>query len=596
MAEVFLAQDTSVAGMERLVVIKRVLPHLARQQRFISMFLDEARLTARLTHPNIAQLYEVGEDGQERYVVIEFVHGADVSTLLKTGAKDGPRVPFNLVALICARVADALHYAHSLTDLAGTPLHVVHRDISPQNIRISYEGVPKVIDFGIAKSANNVEVTDTGLVKGKYGYLSPEQLEGKPFDGRSDIFALGVVMFELLSYKRLFRRESTAAALHAIVAEPIPSFASCGITAPAALEEIVQRALQRDPADRYANAREMQADLELFMRSSPASAADLEHFMAAVFGDPKEKRRELALAIQRGALSDVFEGITTGSRDLSSARNATQTGTPTILERPGKGSGSSPSAAPSSPAAGRRNKVAHRGLYFIAGAAAIVTLALGVWFVARDGAKQHSPAVSSNTRSDAANPPTDANPSDGQAESRATLIINTAPPGARISIDGEPLDKTTPAAISGLSRDKQLMVGLQLQGYVELRQIVTFDDKHRVTINHRFVRKRPLADGSSTGSVNGRAGGTAHGSETSGSAKEAKPPSKRRRPSGYLTIDTRPWSKVYLDGRSIGITPIVKHRIPAGRHVLSLRTEEKRVKIRIRIAPGQHVKKQLELN
>ena len=319
MAEVFLAQDTSVVGMERLVVIKRILPHLASQPRFISMFLDEARLTARLTHPNIAQLYEVGEDSGSHFVAIEFVHGADISTVLSKCVSEGARLSCGLVALICSRVADALHYAHGLTDLSGQALHIVHRDVSPQNIRISYRGHTKVIDFGIAKSAANVETTQTGVLKGKCAYMSPEQVDGKSIDGRSDIFALGVVMYEMLTHKRLFRRENTSATLQAILHEPLPPPSVIASEVPHALDRIVMRALERDPADRYAQAHDMQTELDQFLREEPSNRSDLEHFMTGLFGEPTVLRRRLASALVDGSFGGVFDTASSAPTGASAA-------------------------------------------------------------------------------------------------------------------------------------------------------------------------------------------------------------------------------------------------------------------------------------
>ncbi|MFZ5784838.1 MAG: serine/threonine protein kinase, partial [Acidobacteriota bacterium] len=219
MAEVFLAHEVGTGGAERLVVIKRVLSHFAHDRKFIQMFLDEARLATRLSHPNIATVYEVGAHERQYFLSMEFVHGEDLRSLL---ARPELRLEACQAALIAARVAAALHHAHNLADLQGKPLHVVHRDVSPQNIRLSYEGVVKVLDFGIAKAVSNAETTQAGTVKGKYPYMSPEQAEGVvELDARSDVFSLGIVLHELLTYRRLFYGRSSQEIADAVCSKPI---------------------------------------------------------------------------------------------------------------------------------------------------------------------------------------------------------------------------------------------------------------------------------------------------------------------------------------------------------------------------------------
>jgi serine/threonine protein kinase len=296
MAEVHLALDEGHAGAQRLVVIKRIRPELAGDSAFTSMFLREVRIAMRLGHPHIAHIYDVGEEGGRHYLAMEYIHGIDLDTLIR--AHDRGRLPPAYAAMIAANVAAALHHAHNLRDLSGVPMDLVHRDISPQNIRISHEGIVKVLDFGIAKAATDPGHTQRGLLKGKYPYLSPEQIRDRPIDGRSDLFALGVVLFEMLTYRRLFKRTTTEATLHAVLNGPVPlpSRVSDGPVS-AALDRIVSRLLERNPDERYQWAREVQADLEEYLRDDPATAADLESLVQTVFGRARDPDMLLQKAV-----------------------------------------------------------------------------------------------------------------------------------------------------------------------------------------------------------------------------------------------------------------------------------------------------------
>jgi serine/threonine protein kinase len=304
MAEVFLALERS-AGIERLVVLKRILPELASEPDFIKMFFDEATIASRLNHPNIAHVYEVGEQLGSHYLVMEFIHGGDLGAILRCSRERRLRPAH--AALIASRVAAALHHAHNLKSLRGEPLKIVHRDISPQNIRISDEGIVKVLDFGIAKASSNLDTTKTGFLKGKFPYISPEQAQGKPLDGRADLFSLGVVLFEMLTYRHLFRRETDMATLEALLYSrvPPPSAYADEPVSPE-LDRIVARLLERDPARRYQTARELEGDLEDYLRRDSATAADLERLMADLFGCSGPLHDRLHRALDEGRFDDLI--------------------------------------------------------------------------------------------------------------------------------------------------------------------------------------------------------------------------------------------------------------------------------------------------
>jgi len=256
MAEAYLALSGELPNLRSLVVVKRILPHLSSQERFVRMFFDEARIGVLLDHPNIARIIEVGRDADGYFLVMEPVQGKPLSAVLRRAtSRKNPLGPAQ-AAFIVGQAANGLGYAHALTDAQGDPLDVVHRDISPENILVSFDGAVKVIDFGIASAFGRLTETVPGGLKGKIEYMSPEQASGGSVDRRSDIFALGVVLWEALCGRRLFRRATEFETMRAIVDEPIPRPPRAALVPPG-LERIVMRALEKDPENRFQDAREM---------------------------------------------------------------------------------------------------------------------------------------------------------------------------------------------------------------------------------------------------------------------------------------------------------------------------------------------------
>jgi eukaryotic-like serine/threonine-protein kinase len=263
MAEVYLALSGELSGYRTLVVVKRILPHLASNQEFIRMFLDEARIAALLDHPNVVRIIEVGHDGDEYFLVMELVQGKPLSGITRKAAKDMNPLTPALSAYIIAQAANGLGYAHDLVDSEGRPLGVVHRDVSPQNILVSFEGAVKVIDFGIVRALGRVSQTNPGGLKGKIEYMSPEQASSEEVDRRADVFALGVVLWEAVTGRHLFRRDTELATMRAIVDEPIPPPSDITPVVPQ-LEQIIVRALQKRREDRFQTAQEMAMALERY--------------------------------------------------------------------------------------------------------------------------------------------------------------------------------------------------------------------------------------------------------------------------------------------------------------------------------------------
>ncbi len=267
MAEVFRACQRGVAGFERAVAIKRILPHIAADPDVISMFVQEAKLAVQLSHPNIAQTFDLGEVDGSYFIAMEYVDGHSVEALLQRCTETGRPLPQDAICYILCEVAEALHYAHFAEDSVGQPLGIIHRDVSPQNILLSFGGDVKVIDFGLAKAANRVSETKEGVVKGKLAYLSPEQAHGKPIDRRTDIFALGICAWEMLSGKRAFKRDNDRETVLAVRAGRLERLAE-HTKIPAALDLVVMRALAKNRDKRYRTAREMRENLRRYSRSA----------------------------------------------------------------------------------------------------------------------------------------------------------------------------------------------------------------------------------------------------------------------------------------------------------------------------------------
>ncbi len=293
MARVILARQRGPMGFEKVVVVKIIHPDFAADRAAVGMLLDEARIAAAISHPHVVQTYELAEAHGSFYIVMEYLAGESLQRILKTvsaGASFDPR----MAARIIADAADGLHAAHELADLQGTNLGVIHRDVSLGNIVVLYNGCTKVVDFGIAKTKHRVSsTTQAGQLKGKYSYMSPEQIKNEPMDRRSDVFSLGVVLWECLAQRRLFHADNIPGILMQILESKRIAPSAYRPEVPPALDAIALRALQTDPAKRFQSAAEMKRALEDAIWESRCDAGDVQHFMTAVFGDRMRKRQAM---------------------------------------------------------------------------------------------------------------------------------------------------------------------------------------------------------------------------------------------------------------------------------------------------------------
>ena len=292
MAEVFRAESEGLQGFKKQVAIKRVLPHLSEKKKFISMFLDEARLSAQLSHSNCVQVFDIGVGDNAYFIVMEFVDGANLKSIAESLKKQGRDFPVSCAAFIALEICKGLSYAHEMRDAQGVELHLVHRDMSPPNVLVTKHGEIKIVDFGLAKANSQLERSEPGIIKGKFSYLSPEAAMGQEVDLRTDIFATGIILWELLSGQRLFLGETDFQTVKKVQQAVVPPISQINRDAPPELERIVNKALARDPANRYMTARDLGQDLSrfLFQFGKPVSTFDIAHLVQGAMKDRQKFR------------------------------------------------------------------------------------------------------------------------------------------------------------------------------------------------------------------------------------------------------------------------------------------------------------------
>ncbi len=333
MAEVYVAEAESMAGFKKKVAIKRILPNLLKDERFVRMFLDEARLSLHLSHANIVSVFDIGKSSSTYFIVMEYVDGVNLKAVLLDLARRRASCPVHMTVWILNEILKGLDYAHRLRDPEdGRELGIVHRDISPPNILVSWNGEVKLTDFGLAKASTQLESTDPGVVKGKFSYLSPEAASGLEVDARADIFAVGILAFEMLTAQRLFLGESDYETVQLVRGAEVPCIADINPEVTPEFEKIIRRSLAKAPEDRYQTASEFADDLLafLFSRSLKVSSRDLSDFIGPLRTkqpprqDPKPDESNLILKLIEDEFADIRsldeadEGPPTGSQPLAS--------------------------------------------------------------------------------------------------------------------------------------------------------------------------------------------------------------------------------------------------------------------------------------
>jgi len=519
----------------------------------------------RLNHPSIVHLYEFGEEQGSWFLAMEWIDGVALGKLIRK-ARDAGGIPAPLAVKICAQVADALHYAHNLKDEVGEPLGIVHRDVSPQNVMVSFEGSVKLLDFGIAKASFQHTKTQDGQVKGKFAYMSPQQCLGEPMDGRADVFALGVVLYESLTGRPLYHRKTQYETMRAVIEEPVPSVRKYRPDLPESLDAIVQKALQKRQEDRFESAAAMQYALEhwLATQHEVVSAPRLAEYLQGVFGEEIQRGPAVDSTPfgQSFQLLDRPSGISIPSPPPSSLPPPS-TEAPRILDL-----GAEPLLVDEEPP--RRSRT---GLYV--GLALLVVLlvggGVGAWWVMRGAASvaaaaaANLPAVAATTPPATnvpgtvpANPPgtTPTVPSAGtEAPSEpvavgAMVTFRSEPPGATVHIGDRDVPGTTPTAIGDLPVG-EYDITMSLDGFADWTERVTVREGRPLEVEARLrrvvVATRP------------------RGTPREETPREAEPPREAAPAAvGRISINTRPWSKVYVGERLLGTTPIGNAEVPSG--------------------------------
>ncbi|MDB4935773.1 MAG: Protein kinase [Labilithrix sp.] len=332
MAIVWAARLRGTHGFSKIVALKTMLPALSSDPRFEKMFLGEAAIAARIEHPNVCEILDLGEDRGIVYLVMEWIDGEPLSRLLSLSLAAGRAIPAGIVARIGAQAARGLHAAHAQKTDTGEPCAVIHRDVSPQNILVTCDGLVKIVDFGVARAAERSDhTTATGFIKGKVAYLAPEQIESREIDVRVDVFALGVVLHELLGGEHPFRGETDLATLLAIASpDPAPALPDTD-ACPAPLRAIIARALEKDANKRYASMKELAAALEAFAADADAEQDAVAAFVAGVLDERREKRgRELRAAAKAADMrrDRSAAGASTTARATTAAPETARRGTP----------------------------------------------------------------------------------------------------------------------------------------------------------------------------------------------------------------------------------------------------------------------------
>lgn len=566
MAEILLARETTRTGPTRYLVVKRILSQYLDDPDFVGMFLDEARVLMRLSHPNICHVYRFGEVDGTHYIAMEWINGAPIGRIIRR-ARDAGGVPVPIAVRIAALVAEALHHAHNARAEDGQPLELIHRDVSPHNIMVSYDGSVKLLDFGIAKAEQRAHQTTAGAIKGKFAYMAPEQCRGKAIDHRIDVFALGVCLFEMLTGKALYRREHEMHTMQAIVEEPVPALREQLPDCPPELDEILQKALAKAPEDRYGTAADFQDALERFLARGAhvVNASSLTRLMEELFHEEIRRGPSVdsvpfgsSYNIDAAALASLSKvpdepvgPKVSGTREIdmgfdapelsisSTAATGRAARPPEVsyeLEDVGRGRAPGKALSSELPAGLLPGSLASSSAHGmptwskVGGAVLLVALvaAIGVGVSGRlgvEGGEALAPPVPAA--------PSEPHPPEPVAlpSGTATLLVASAPPGARVHL-AERETLTTPATFEGLAPGDHVVV-VELEGHRSWAQSVTLTSDEATAITARL---ESLGDAPAAGG-----------------------------PMGRLTLDTQPTgARMFVAGDLVGVTPFDRQRVPSG--------------------------------
>jgi len=553
MAEIYLAVHHGLSNFRKLVVVKRLLPHLAVDEDAVRMFLDEARLAARLDHPRVVQTTKVGASNGVYYMAMEFLDGQPFNRVLRRAAKAGKRIPPALTVRIVSDALEGLHYAHTAKDFDGTPLNVVHRDVSPHNLYVTYDGAVKLLDFGIAKAELQEARTKTGLIKGKFAYIAPEQALGDELDGRADVWSTGVMLWEALACQRLFKARSEVATLHESLNKAIPSLCELQDDVPEELDVIVRRALQRDPETRWSSAKAMRDALEewLLGRSSSGTQEQVSLFLKDLFAEEHARERKHLKKLTKISSADreSLEVMSTGSFAAyvpggtpSQTTQSAVTGSQVVeVER-------------------KRSWPQLALLVLVVAMAAVIAYLAGEREPER--AESQPEEIAEGMRAEG--PETGTTSAAGTASQMELGAASGMASGSQVELGPS---ESAMGMASEMSSSETAM-GMAS----EMSSSETTEDSEMTVATSMTRMWRPRM----------RPTMTMAPAETEPVMRE-EPAMTAEQAFGFLTLDTDPWSHVSLGGRRLGTTPLVRVRLPAGEHMLVLSNPELDVRTRFRV-------------
>lgn len=453
MAEVFRAVARGTQGFQRILVVKRILPELSRDPRFVQMFIDEAKICALISHPNVVQVYEFGRLADTHFMTMEYVHGRNLSVVMEKLASAGRLSPPDVICEVIRQACLGLHHAHTMMNAEGKPLQIIHRDVTPANLMLGFNGAVKVLDFGIARAAEELKETKTqaGAVKGKIAYLAPEQIHRRPIDHRIDIYALGVVLHECLTGQRLFRADNPLAAMKAILEMVVPAPSSMNSSVSKKVDQIVARALARDPNARYSSAKTMALDLESALHEMRYFSQRLPSFLKELFKDEVTESKDRILPKEIVAISAAMA-------EPVAVPPVERTGTDELLSA----QASAPARAWQWVAATNQRKIG-------AGVAVGLLAAMLTFGVFRGGSRTEEVPVASKAVVPAAPAPKPA---------AVQISIDSFPQGALITSAGGVVLGKTPVTLEFPPARKEVKLTLSLDGFVPaLVGVITDIDK-----------------------------------------------------------------------------------------------------------------------
>ena len=474
MGEVFLARQEGPAGFAKTVVVKRILKHLSSDESFVEMFLNEARLAALISHPNVVQIFDLGQEDGVYFISMEYVHGQSLRAIKKKLAEKNRLLSPTIGALICAQALHGLHYAHQLTDMEGKPLQLVHRDVSPENILVGFNGQVKLVDFGIAKAAGSVSTTQAGSLKGKFHYMAPEQITGGRADPRSDVYSMGVLMYEILTGTRPFKGQAEPELLHSVIHANPPRPREVNPELPEVLEAIILKAMQKSPDDRYGNAEGMIDALEEFIDStgSRVGRTQITQVMKDLFGADASVGADMLFSNPNPPIRTATHSAQRISAELAD-NDIPIIDAELVMESPtvGKNANSATQMTPSFPG-GESAPLASRrrwGIPLAVVAATAGAAAFGGWYFFRQSRNDALPSSGASAPS----PPTE------------SPRVASAPTVAQ-----PPPDKADTVAKAYLDEAEKMMKATRYGAASELIQKAKEANPTDPTLNIRFVQLR----------------------------------------------------------------------------------------------------------